>query len=644
MKKTLSVLISIIFVFLIATISVPVAFAASYSGSCGSLASWSLNTFTGELTISGSGKMADYSATSLPDWNQYQSYIKSVSIENGISKVGDYVFYNANGYKYQKLTTVAFGDTVSEIGSYSFRGCHAITTLSGASALTSIGEYAFRSCTGLQSLSLPTTVKTIGVGAFSLCSSVENVTLPSSLLKISASAFSGCESLASITIPQNVTELGNRAFADCTSLENVEYLAKNISAQSGGVFNGSGAPSGMSASIGNSVTALPEGLFAYCKNLKNITIGSSITSIGDDTFCLTGLVNFHVTKAINSISATAFRGCDDLMSFSVDLANSSFSTGSLGELMNKNGTKIIKYPSGRLDTSYTTAAGVTSIAGSAFRESQNLTSITLSSAVTSCETYAFASCKKLVSVELGSGLRALATGLFMECKNLSSIDISLITTIGSYAFSECEKLINLNTSANLTTIGSYAFMNCSGLTTAAFASGLTKISDYAFYNCQNLVSVALPNSLQTISPYAFSYCSSLRSVDLGKGVVSIGTYSFLNCLALTEITIPSSASAIGDYAFGYKISGNSYVAIAGFKIYCYTGTGGHTYASSNTALSHEVITADGIDDEIIIEEPNENSPQSILDKLKQIIGELDLLLFIKQIMSFIFNLFKGISV
>ena len=37
------------------------ASAATYSGSCGTKLNWSLDTATGVLTITGSGKMADYS-------------------------------------------------------------------------------------------------------------------------------------------------------------------------------------------------------------------------------------------------------------------------------------------------------------------------------------------------------------------------------------------------------------------------------------------------------------------------------------------------------------------------------------------------------------------------------------------------------
>lgn len=56
------------------------------SGSCGADAQWKLNT-RGTLTISGSGKMEDlYGETFVPSY--YQSKVKKVVIQNGITRIG----------------------------------------------------------------------------------------------------------------------------------------------------------------------------------------------------------------------------------------------------------------------------------------------------------------------------------------------------------------------------------------------------------------------------------------------------------------------------------------------------------------------------------------------------------------------------
>ena len=77
------------------------------SGDCGTTESdhvtWSFNSNTGVLTISGNGAMADYAIitenkvmhTTAP-WKAYDSDIKSVIIEPGVTKIGSHAFFMCN--------------------------------------------------------------------------------------------------------------------------------------------------------------------------------------------------------------------------------------------------------------------------------------------------------------------------------------------------------------------------------------------------------------------------------------------------------------------------------------------------------------------------------------------------------------------
>ena len=51
---------------------------ATYSGTCGTNVNWSLDTSTGELTISGTGAMTDYSYGNWAPWYDYKDTIKKV--------------------------------------------------------------------------------------------------------------------------------------------------------------------------------------------------------------------------------------------------------------------------------------------------------------------------------------------------------------------------------------------------------------------------------------------------------------------------------------------------------------------------------------------------------------------------------------
>lgn len=137
-------------------------------GTCGENLTWTLNETTGELAFSGSGAMDDWNAELEAPWCEHEPSIKTVSVGNGI---------------------------------------------------THIGDYSFTACSNLVSITIPDSVTNIGAYAFYNCESLESITLPDNLISIGDGAFSDCISLTSIIIPDGVTNIGNEVFCRCESLE-----------------------------------------------------------------------------------------------------------------------------------------------------------------------------------------------------------------------------------------------------------------------------------------------------------------------------------------------------------------------------------------------------------------------------------------
>lgn len=604
MKKALSLLICLIMTFLIFTVSVPVAFAAEYSGTCGSDITWTLDTFSGELVINGSGDMNDYSYDSSPSWAFYQSYVKSVTFGEGITSVGAYAFYNQSGYRYNKMTTVNLSSTIDVIDEYAFRGCKAITTVSSMSGVQSIGSYAFRSCTGLTVIDLGDSITQLGNGSFSLCSSLESISFPSSLKTIGAAAFEGCSSITELTIPSTVTTLGNSAFADCSGITDILFSASSITSEIYGAFVGAGAPSGMSVVFDSNITTIPIGLFDSCTNLTSVTLGSGVKTIRERAFYATSLTDFNITPAVTSVDGSAFAYCNNLTAFTVDSSNTTFAVGTKGELLNYAKTILYRYPSGRTETTYAAVAAIKTIATGAFWGDDDLESVT-SVYVTSIEAEAF-----------------------QECTNLSKIVFGRATSVGVYAFADCNKLSTI-TAPYLKTLGNFSFFGCDSLENIDDFTAVTTIGDYAFSNCQGLTDVTCPSTLTSIGGYAFVNSMNIVTVSFNEGLISIGTYAFSQCPGITEATIPSTVTSIGSYAIGYVYSNGSYVPAAGFKIYCYSGTAGYSYASGG--FTYEVVT-DSIQEEIVIPEQEENTQETEFDIFGFIMN------IIKMVVSFVIEL------
>ena len=210
------------------------------SGFCGDNLTWTLEE-NGTLTISGMGRMQDYSRWIDTPWYSIRSQIKSVIIKNGVTSIGNMAFGDC-----EALTEVTIPDSVIEIGWLAFDSCSSLKGVNIPNSVTYIGGYAFASCSSLTSVTIPDSVHTICKSAFEYCSSLTSVMIPDSVTSIDNGAFKGCSALTeiklpsalrviqsetfsncvrltSVTIPKSATYIGEKAFYYCDSLTDVYY-------------------------------------------------------------------------------------------------------------------------------------------------------------------------------------------------------------------------------------------------------------------------------------------------------------------------------------------------------------------------------------------------------------------------------------
>ena len=338
MKKIISLFISLVMLLSITAGLNLTVNAETLTGKCGENVTYSLDTSTGELVISGTGDMTDYSLYIYAPWHSNSSSIKTVTISSGVTSIGN----------------DAFSD------------CTSLTSVTIPNSVTSIGDYAFSECSSLTSVTIPDNVTSIGDRAFEDCSSLTSVTIPDSVTSIGSHAFYDCNNLTSVTIPNSVTSIGESAFDgtayynDISNWENNEvlYIGNHLIKVKTTIRG--------DYSIKENTICIADSAFGGCDNLTSITIPNSVTSIGDG----------------------AFEDCNNLASITVNSNNNNYSSQD-GVLFNKNKTTLIQYPMGNTRTSYTIPNSVTSIGGYAFYSCDNLTSITIPNSVTSIGDHAF---------------------------------------------------------------------------------------------------------------------------------------------------------------------------------------------------------------------------------------------------------------
>ena len=553
MKKVISLFLSVAMLLSIVSVVDFSAYASVKTGKCGDNVTYSLDTETGVLTISGTGKMTDYSYSLSPFCNDTK--IKVVTIDYG----------------------------VTSIGKYAFRSCKNLTSVTMPNSLTSIGENSFDACIDLTSMIIPDSVKSIGEHAFYTCTSLKNVTIGNSLNMISNFVFVGCNSLENImvdennlnyssidgvlfnkkktelilypvgnsrnaySIPNSVTSIGYYAFWGCTNLRNIK-IPNNV--ESIGDYAFYNCTSLTSVTIPNSVTSIGNDAFYGCSSLTSVTIPNSVTSIGNNAFYgCSSLTSVTIPDSVTSIGYSALSSCTSLTSIEVSYDNENYSSVD-GVLFDKDKTKLIQYPAGSNRTIYSIPNSVISIGSDAFVGCTSLTSVTIPNSVTSIGGSAFSGCTNLTSITIPDSVTSIGSYAFEDCTSLTSVTIgNSVTSIGGSAFSGCTNLTSITIPDSVTSIGSYAFEDCTSLTSVTIGNSVTSIGGSAFSGCTSLTSITIPDSVTSIGDYAFYECTSLKSVTIPDSVTSIGDYAFYECTSLKSVTIPNSVTSIGHNAF-----------------------------------------------------------------------------------------------
>ena len=129
-----------------------VAYASSPrddSGSCGLNLTWSFNSTSYTLIISGTGNMTDFSNWQEIPWLPVRLSVSEIVINEGVTSIGNLAFYNCHN-----LTSVMIPSSVSLIGQSSFEGCKKLSSVSIPEGVLSIGSSVFSNCESMTSISI----------------------------------------------------------------------------------------------------------------------------------------------------------------------------------------------------------------------------------------------------------------------------------------------------------------------------------------------------------------------------------------------------------------------------------------------------------------------------------------------------------
>ena len=281
LKKILVILVAV-FIFSIPCICIHISASEGdmiYSGTWSGV-SWQMNVSSGELVISksasGSGYMNSFSVSSTSAWMPYKSYVRKITVKEGVTSISTCAFYNCSNLK-----SISLPSTVNAIGNRAFGGCSALESITIPSQITSIGNNAFENCTSLISIDFPAGLNSIGTNAFYNCRNLTSIDMPKNV-SVGYNAFDGCTSLVSATI---------------RSVSGLNYLPKEY----------------LKFLIIEEVSNIPDSYFYNFTALESVSLPEGLTSIGTSGFngC-SSLKNINIPESVITLGKWAFSSCSSL--------------------------------------------------------------------------------------------------------------------------------------------------------------------------------------------------------------------------------------------------------------------------------------------------------------------------------------------
>ena len=499
---------------------VPISSNASYTaqfssvkgGTCGANVTWNLNC-DGELTISGTGDMYDYNSSTIP-WYLEKDDIQSVRIGNGVTRIGNYAFYQCSA-----LSSVTMGSSVTAIGTYAFAYCAKIPSIIIGDHVTTIGNSAFYGCR-MKTITIPASVTTIGYEAFyTYYSEAPHLITDIYVSWTTAEAIPEWNAMTSTSsYPQYATTLhipcgSGDLYRDKGGWKN--YVMKTNCSQSYTLTVRIDDPDMGMVQIDEGTPGTSVSQKVYADETHHIR---AIPIDGCHSF---SQWNDGITTSGRNVAITA----NAIYTATLTQTKEKLSSGTCGP----SATYVISCDS------VLTISGTGAINNNAFSSNRLIKSVVINEGITKIGTRAFANCTNLEYITFPSTLTNLGfAGTYGS-------------TSDGHVFYCCYKLKSIYIPASVKDIGIWPLLRCNDLET------IVVDPDNKYYdsrqNCNAIIETAtnkmiagcmhttMPHTTEIIDRWCFEYLHKLKSMLVASSVHTFTGNTFKECENLKDIYV-----------------------------------------------------------------------------------------------------------
>ena len=577
--------------------------AAIDQGTCGAPGNeenvtWTFNTETGVLTISGTGEMKEWGVYENKPWQAYKESITTVIVEDGVTNIGASAFSN-----YNKITSVTLPESLDVIGEYAFYYCSSFKSVTIPSNVTAIRAYAFYRC-DLRSVTIPSSVTFIGMCAFKNCTYLRNIYL-SWTSNIPKCPYEFATNNPTIYIPCGTRDLyedeergwktysiqegdGSGTCGEglewkiCDSVLTITSTGTGKGEIVGGAFHDS--PKFKQVIIGEGVTGIGSGTFKNCENLVSVSNPSTLIWIGSEAFknCKK-LDTFNFPNNLRDINSESFYECNSLPAIYIPASVTKIEQHAFLRCYSVTSI-VVDSDNPKYDSRDNSNAIIETESNTLLYGCRNTVIPDDIEKINSC---AFEYQHDLYSIHIPNTVQSFGVMVLKECENLKDIYVDwtenipndnkltvwaesedLDATITLHVPCDCKALYQALDNWNKFNIvedhvksglcgaqGSNLtwMLDCDGVLTIKGSGDMADytVSDHApwYSNSASIKSVSIEPGVTSIGSYAFFDCTKLNSVTIPNSVTKMGGTVFQNCSTLTSVTIPDGITSINGGSF-----------------------------------------------------------------------------------------------
>lgn len=495
----------------------------------------------------------DPGITYIGDWLFYRCCAEELTIPEGVKEIADW------GIRYSPtLKRISIPSSVKKLGNNGISRNIVAEVIELGNGLETIGENALGQNTKVKSIVLPSSLISIGGHAMMANSEVryvdlgsvsvipertlisayklEDVVVPESVHTIDEYAFYQCKALKRVIIPSNVETIGGNAFLECTSLEDVYIKSQTIAnkVSNNGSSNGYLTKYAKRIYIHNSISCpYAESSLHYDGIYGEYKQYSSWSDYKEEGLVSAGVISpgvfYKLYNTLGNGDYTLYLGSNTSGTYS--------GTRQCVFYSNKSKIKKIIVPN---NVSITTS--------DFFNGYENLEEADI--AMTDIPQNFFINCKNLTKLTLREGVKTIGSYAFFNT-SITHLVIpeSVVTIADRVAHNTIQSdLQSVTIGSNVESVGAMAFIYYKNVSIPA-NNKLSSIGEQAFYASKGLGILYLPQ-ITTLSRLAFYKADSFSEIVIGNKVESIGDNAFAFHIGTVTINREKSLITIGSNAFG----------------------------------------------------------------------------------------------